>query len=70
MVKPSGEIPTKTDLQVNLFKQCVTLSTQNAWKATFLPQREASTNNLFSGLYLAGSGWLLRHETISLSQRT
>ena len=30
-----GNLPQKNDLQANTFKQCVTLSMQDAWKAIF-----------------------------------
>ena len=37
---PQGTLPLKTDLQASTFKQCVTLSTQEAGKAIFLRGRE------------------------------
>ena len=60
----------KNDLLANVFKECMTVSTQNAGKLCYFKEEEASTESVFSSLCLAGTVLLGRCESCSFTQRT
>ena len=64
-----GKLLLKNDFQSSLFKQYVTLSTQNAGKAMFLRERKG-INRECVFRHLSGSIYILRCEISRLVQRT
>lgn len=63
MVTESWDLATEKWHPSKRFKQCVTLSTQEAGKAIFLKDGNAFRESMFSGLYLAGTVSLKACET-------
>ena len=69
-LRTSGPLPLKNDFQASTGKPCVTLHLQEAGKVIFLKEGKASTESVFSGLYLAATVSLLRYQTSRPALRT